>query len=82
MTRLYNTISIHFYHQSLKNRIETFIQSCDTCQHKKSKGIGYGHLPPQDALIAPWFKVAVDLIGPCKVTIGTREFLFPTISMH
>ena len=27
MTRLYNTISVHFYHKSLKNRIETFIQS-------------------------------------------------------
>ena len=25
MTRLYNTISVHFYHKSLKNRIETFI---------------------------------------------------------
>ena len=29
MTRLYNTISVHFYHSSLKRRIESIIQSCD-----------------------------------------------------
>ena len=46
MTRLYNTILVHFYHKSLKNRIEKFIQSCDTCQQLKLPGIGYGQLPP------------------------------------
>ena len=60
MTRLYNTISVHFYHKSLKNRIETFIQSCDLCQRTKLPGLGYGQLPPQDALIAPWFEVDID----------------------
>ena len=80
MTRLCNTISIHFYHQSLKSRIETFIQSCNTCQCTKSKGIGCSHLPPRDALIAPWFEVAVDLIGPWKVTIGLREFSFQALT--
>ena len=64
ITRLYHTISVHFYHKSLKNRIETFIQSCDFCQQTKLPGIGYGQLPPQDALIAQWFEVAIDLIGP------------------
>ena len=24
----------------------------------------------QDALIAPWFKVTIDLIGPWQVTMG------------
>ena len=57
MTRLYNTISVHFYHKSLKNRIETFIQLCDMCQRTKLAGLGNGQLPPQDALIAPWFEV-------------------------
>ena len=56
MTRLYKTISVHFYHKSLKNRIEIYIQSCDTCQQTKLPGIGYGQLPPRDALIAPWLK--------------------------
>ena len=79
MTRLYNTFSVHFYHQSLKNRIETFIQSCNICQSRKLPGIGYGHLPPRDALIAPWFEVAVDLIGPWKGTMGPREFSFQAL---
>ena len=35
MMRLYNMVSVHFFHESLKNRIETFIQSCDTCQCTK-----------------------------------------------
>ena len=39
MTRLYNTISVHFYHKLLKSRIEIFIQSCDTCQRTKLPGI-------------------------------------------
>ena len=64
----YNKIIQHyfssFYHQNLKNRTETFIQSCGTCQHTNLPEIGYGYLPSQYALIAPWFEVAVDLIGP------------------
>ena len=53
MTRLYDTISVHFYHPTLKSKIEAFIQSCDICQRAKLPGIGHGHLPPRDALIAP-----------------------------
>ena len=80
MTRFYNTISVHFYHKLLKNRIETFIQSCDTCQQTKLPGIGYGQLPPQDALIAPWFEVAIDLIGPWQVTIGPQVLSFQALT--
>ena len=76
MTRLYNTISVHFYHTTLKCRIESIIQSCDVCQRTKLSGLGYGQLPPHDALIAPWFEVAVDLIGPWNVTISSRVFTF------
>ena len=46
MTRLYNTISVHFYHKLLKERIETFIQLCDTGQRTKLPGIGYSQLLP------------------------------------
>ena len=80
MTRLYNTISVHFYHSSLKNRIETFIQSCDMCQHTKLPGIGFGHAPPQDALLTPWFEVAIDLIGPWQVTIGSQVVFFQALT--
>ena len=80
MRRLYDTISVHFYHQSLKNRIEIFVQSCDKCQHAKLPGICYGHLPPQDALIAPWYEAAIDLIGPWQVTIGPQILSFQALT--
>ena len=80
MTRLYNTISVHFYHVSLKHRIETIIQSCDICQRTKLSGPGYGLLPPREALIAPWFEVAVDLIGPWNITINARTFTFQALT--
>ena len=80
MTRLYNTISVHFYHTTLKRRIESIIQSCDVCQRTKLSGPGYGQLPPRDALITPWFEVAVDLIGPWNVTISSRVFTFQALT--
>ena len=80
MTRLYNTISVHFFHSSLKRRIEAMIQSCDICQRTKLPGMGYGHLPPRETLVAPWFEVAVDLIGPWQVNIGTRILLFQALT--
>ena len=80
MTRLYKTISVHFYHKTLKSKIEAFIQSCDVCQRAKLPGIGYGHLPPRDALIAPWYEVAIDLIGPWQVTIGSQILSFQALT--
>ena len=80
MTRLYNTIFIHFYHSSLKRRIEIIIQSCDVCQRTKLSGPGYGQLPPHDTLIAPWFEVAIDLIGLWNVTISSRIFTFQALT--
>ena len=80
MTRLYNTISVHFYHKSFKNRIETLIQSCDSWQQTKLPGIGNGQLPPQDALTAPWFEVSIDLIGPWQVTIGPCVLSFQALT--
>jgi hypothetical protein len=79
MTRLYNTVCIHFFHSSLKCRIEVIIQSCDICQTTKLSGLGYGQLPPCDALVALWFEVAVDLIGPWNVTISSREITFQAL---
>jgi hypothetical protein len=31
-SRLYDTMSLHFYHRSLKKTIEDFVSRCDTCQ--------------------------------------------------
>ena len=80
MTRLYDTISVHFFHPILKSKIEAFIQSCNNCQRAKLPGIGHSHLPPRDALIAPWYEVAINLIGPWQFTIGSQVFLFQALT--
>ena len=70
MTRLYNTISVQFFHSLLKCRIETMIQSCDVCQRTKLPGMGYGHLPPREALVTQWLDVAIDHIGPWQFILA------------
>jgi hypothetical protein len=42
--------------------------------------MGYGYLPPREALVAPWIEVAVDLIGPWQVNIATRILLFQALT--
>jgi hypothetical protein len=43
-------------------------------------GPGYGQLPPREALLAPWDEVAVDLIGPWKITINGQELIFNALT--
>ena len=43
-------------------------------------GIHYSHLLPQDAWIAPWFDVAIDLIEPWQVTISSQVFSFQALT--
>jgi hypothetical protein len=62
-------IVTHFVHPNLKQRIKHVIKSCDTCLGSKLPGMGYGHLPPREAGLVPWNKVAVDIIGPWTINI-------------
>ena len=50
------------------------------CQRTKLPGIGYGHLPPQNAILTPWFELAFDLIGPWQVTIGSWVLSFQALT--
>ena len=38
--------------------------------------MGYGKLPPRNPQVVPWDEVAVDLIGPWKIEVNGREFIF------
>jgi transposase InsO family protein len=80
MTRLYETIKLHFFHPSLKLRVEAIVRKCDTCQRSKTPGAGYGELPPRETLLAPWYEVAVDLIGPWKIKVGHQELVFQALT--
>jgi len=66
MNRLYDTISRHFYHRDLRNRIENIVGRCEICQKQKNAGRGYGHTAPREVSMHPWREVAVDCIGPWK----------------
>jgi Integrase zinc binding domain len=82
MTRLYDTISVHFSQSSLNHGIETIIQSCGVCQRIKLSGAGYGHLTPCEALVVLWFEVTVDLMGPKNVTNSFQNIYISSINMH
>lgn len=58
----------------LKNRISRF--NCAVCQWNKQLEKGYGYLPERVTRLMPWDKVAVDLIGPWKLTVNGRELEF------
>ena len=44
----------------------------------QTSGSGYGHLAPRKALVALWYEVAIDTIGPWEIELvqnnETRKF--------
>ncbi len=66
--RLRETLNQHYYHPKLCYHIDKF--KCKDCQKHKLAGRGYGLLSKQELRIAPWEEVAINLIGPWKVTIN------------
>ena len=80
ITRLWLTISTHFYHPNLRPCIEHVVHDCTICQRYKLSGPGYGHLPPCDAQLAPWDEVVVDLIGPWKLHVHGQDLIFNALT--
>ena len=62
--RLYRSLFLRFYHPRLKPFVEDFVHSCSDYQKHKLVGRGYGEMPPREAMYAPFYEVAVNLIGP------------------
>ena len=62
--------------------LETFKQTCDICYCTKIPWWDYNHLPPWDALIAPWFEEAIDLIRPWQITIGSQILSFEALTCN
>ena len=69
MTRLYNTISMHFYYHILEHTVEDVVTTCDTCQRHKAVGRGHGETAPRETSLLSWREVAVDLIGPWTLQV-------------
>jgi hypothetical protein len=76
--RFQETLSQHYHHPKLRYHIEKL--KCKDCQKYKSEGRGYGLLPKQEVQIAPWEKVAINLIGPWKVKVNGQQVDFNALT--
>ena len=81
ISRVYDTITMHFYNAKLKNRIEDIISRCDTCQRNKLIGRGHGETAPREAALLPWRDVAVDLIGPWTIEVAGQEIVYNALTV-
>ena len=46
MTRLSGTVSTHFFHSTLKARVEHTVSTCEACHRTQLPGTGYGGHQP------------------------------------
>ena len=60
---------------------EDITRHCDDCQRHKLPGPQHGHLPPRIASLAPWEEVALDLIGPWKVSVDNESYEFYALTI-
>jgi transposase InsO family protein len=79
--RLYDTMAIHLYHPDLKNTVTSVVTKCDICQKQKQVLRGHGHTAPREANAHPWRSVAVDLVGPWKLSIQQQEISFTALTI-
>ena len=77
-TRLRHTLTQRYFHPQLRRHIDKF--KCEHCQRYKLPGKGYGLLPERQVRIAPWEEVAIDLIGPWKVTVHGKACEFSALT--
>jgi hypothetical protein len=74
--RLCNSITTNFSHPRLRATADNVIKHCRACQINKLTGPGYGKLPPREATALPFQEVAIELIGPWRVTLPNETYEF------
>ena len=62
--RMLDTIQQHFENPKFASTVAYLVKRCDPCQKCKPQHRGSGLLPARQALVVPWYEIAVDLIGP------------------
>jgi len=74
MTRLYETLSQHFFHPNLLREVRKQVSSCDICQRLKRASRQYRSLASRDVVVLPWHEVQTDCIGPWSIPLrGNRH---------
>jgi hypothetical protein len=81
MTGLKYTMEGHWWHPWLNTRLQSIIGTCDACQRLKAGSKAYGHLLPREALVAPWYEIQVDLVGPWKITVQGMDLYFNALTI-
>ena len=76
--RMFAAITKMFFHPNINWAVNNL--QCDVCQQFKLTGAGFGKLPAKEAILMPWEEVHVDLIGPWKIKIGTKEVEFNALT--
>ena len=76
--RLRATVQARYHHPEMRRFCKDF--ACDACQRHKLDGPGYGLLPERDVDAVPFNEVAVDLIGPWKITVQGQEVVFNVLT--
>jgi Integrase zinc binding domain len=82
ISRLADTLRMHFHHPKLQSTCEEEVKTCDACQRYKSVGRGHGETASRMAPLAPWQDVAVDLIGPWTLQIGENKLKFEILGIE
>jgi transposase InsO family protein len=81
ISRLLDTLRMHFHHPQLSHVCSEEVSKCDPCQRLKNCGRGHGGTAGREAPLLPWQDVAVDLIGPWTITIGETKQKFSALTM-
>ena len=71
-TRMFNTISMHFWFPSMRHNINNFVKTCDICQKVKGPFPKLGHLPLKPTETNPWEEEQVDLVGPWTFKFNSK----------
>ena len=73
MTRYNATVSTHFYHPLFKARVEHIAIIYETCQNVQNfLVLGFGELPPRNALLLKCSQVTVDFVVLWKITAAAQ----------
>ncbi len=81
VTHLMASIGTHFCHPNLNKRVAELMSSCRECQQCKHPGCGCGHLPPRESLFQPFAEVAVDSVGPWRISVDGQQMTFRALTM-
>lgn len=74
VSRTYDRIRRRFFWPGLARSVRRYVAACDKCQRRKTPStLPAGYLQPIDIPAEPFFRVALDLLGPFPLsTSGNR----------